>query len=70
MSENQNENERKPVAAFQDTSGGKERLIVVCDDGSAWRRLISEGDSYEWAEMRPVPGTAREREKGLRKTDS
>ena len=39
---NQNENERKPVAAFQDTSGSKNRLIVVCDDGSAWRRLISE----------------------------
>ena len=62
MSENELKAKRKPVAAVQDAKGGD--LSVVCDDGSAWRRLISEGDSYEWAEMRPLPGTAREREKG------
>ena len=56
--------ERKPVAALQDPRRNGD-LIVVCDDGSVWRRLAATGDSYEWKEMRPVPGTAREREKGL-----
>jgi hypothetical protein len=63
MSENENKAKRRPVAAAATVSkGGNSYLIVVCDDGSAWRSQATTGAT--WDEMQPVPGTAREREKG------
>ena len=58
MSESEN-SERKPVAAVRK---GEYHLIVVCDDGSVWLSQATTG--VTWDEMQPVPGTAREREKG------
>jgi hypothetical protein len=52
-----NNGERKPVAASMDG----EYLVVVCDDGSVWRRKpkLGESRSYQWEERMPVPGTRR-----------
>ena len=62
---NQN-GERKPVAAVGTvTRNGNQRVIVVCDDGSAW--LSEPITGVDWQELNPVPGTARERELELLK---
>ena len=53
--------ERKPVSAVM----AGEYLVVVCDDGSVWRRRpnLNERGSYPWDERMPIPGTQRASEK-------
>ncbi len=38
---------------------GKERIVVVCDNGSVFIYSWKKG---EWSEMSPIPGTERDRQ--------
>ena len=58
-----NKGERKPVAAAMMQES---YLVVVCDDGSVWRRNPNwddRGEGYQWEERLPIPGTRRARER-------
>ncbi len=44
---------------------GKERIVVVCDNGSVFVYSWKKG---EWSEMSPIPGTEHDREEGRQGT--
>jgi hypothetical protein len=47
--------DRSPVGvAVQDLA-----LIVICSDGSVWRRGFND---EAWEEQRPIPGSERDRQ--------
>ena len=49
----------KPLFVEKIGKRGKERIVVVCDDGSAF---VYTWDHAEWSEMSPIPGTERDQE--------
>jgi len=49
---------RQPVGVVSVEVSGKEAVVAVCADGSAWR--ITHAPDAEWVEIDPIPGSYRD----------